>query len=230
MSIGLLVFTLIIGIVQLLTGANVSAADDIATAAAGDIATVYIVSCNESSSGSSGILDGHAFLVVRNDSNSNITVGHYSLKPDFILSVGTWDDSVVPDGACAYYNIEKYRMINTRIDYLPSVYLKASVNQTELSKLTNAINNNYTWEVTKNCARFARYCWNSMFSSTSSYRIPAATVESPMSLVNKIKEKSSYSTNFKFGASRTCGIGSVYRHTAGGKVSLSAQAEKAVKG
>lgn len=198
---------------------------DVVTATS--VATVYIISY-KGSSGSSWSSQGHTCLAVRNDSDSTITIGHYNLSAGSIMTVGSWGN--ISDGKYAYYNIEKYRMVNNIFAYSLSVYYKVSVTLSQIDKLTTAINNNYTWSETKNCARFARYCWNCMFSSTSAYHIPASsTVETPTQMYSKISNMSGYSTNFKFGSSRWCTMDYVYRHTSGGKASLSSAAQRDVK-
>lgn len=193
------------------------------------IASVYIVSY-KSSAGSSWSIDGHTFLAVRNDSDSAITVGHYNLTSGSMLTVGSWGN--IADGKYAYYNIEKYRMINlsNKASYNPNVYYKVEVTASQLASLTTAINNNYTWTNQKNCSRFARYCWNSMFSSSSQYHIDASsTVETPTQMYTKISQMNGYKTNFKFASNRWCTMEYVYRHTASSKASLSADAQKNVK-
>lgn len=142
------------------------------------------------------------------------------------MTIGSWGN--IPDGKVAYYNIEKYRMLKTNLSYSPNVYYKVTVTQKQLSSLTSAINNNYTWTNTKNCARFARYSWNCMFSSDSKYHIDAANVETPRKMYTKIKKMSGSKKNFSFGSKRTCSFKYVYRHTKSSKENLSTAAKKAV--
>lgn len=205
----------------------VNSSANLNAASATKVATVYIISY-KGSAGSSWSTDGHTFLAIRNDSDSKIAIGHYNLSAGSIMTVGTWGN--ISDGKYAYYNIEKYRMVNGVFSYTPNVYYRASVTSSQIGKLTNAINDNYTWSTNKNCSRFARYCWNSMFSSSSAYHIDASsTVETPTQMYSKISKMSGHSTSFKFGSSRTCTMDYVYRHTASGKASLSTAAKKDVK-
>ena len=188
-------------------------------------ASVYIISYKDED-GSSWSIDGHTFLSIRNDSSQTIKVGHYNLSSGSIMTIGSWGN--IPDGKVAYYNIEKYRMLKTNLSYSPNVYYKVTVTQKQLSSLTSAINNNYTWTNTKNCARFARYSWNCMFSSDSKYHIDVANVETPRKMYTKIKKMSGSKKNFSFGSKRTCSFKYVYRHTKSSKESLSTAAKKAV--
>ena len=120
-------------------------------------------------------------------------------------------------------------MVNDIWSYTPSVYVRAAVSQSQLDKLSTAINNNYTWTSTLNCSRFARYCWNSMFSSSSSYHIDASsTIETPVQIYNKIQARSDCRSNFEFGSTRTCVMDNVYVHTSTSKAHLSNAAKSDV--
>ncbi len=195
--------------------------------ASDSVAYVYIVSYSQTAGSSAGGLGGHSFLVVKNLTSDTITVGHYNLGGEHIMSIGSWGN--ISDGAYAYYNIEKYRMVNDIWSYTPSVYVRAAVSQSQLDKLSTAINNNYTWTSTLNCSRFARYCWNSMFSSSSSYHIDASsTIETPVQIYNKIQARSDCRSNFEFGSTRTCVMDNVYVHTSTSKAHLSNAAKSDV--
>lgn len=192
------------------------------------VATVYLVSNGTNTSGASSAITGHSFLVVKNHTSSSLTIGHYNLGKYKYLSIGTWGN--IADGDYAYYNIEKYRMINGICSYTPNVYLKVNVTKSQLEKLTKKINENYTWTLTKNCSRFARYCWNSMFSKDSRYHIEAADlVETPSLMYEKIKDNNYSHANFAFPSSATCGIKKVFVHTKDSKENLSKRAIKNVK-
>lgn len=197
-------------------------------AADNKVATVYIVSCKSGASGSAGAFSGHTFLVVKNKTDSKIAVGHYNLGGGNIMSIGSWGN--ISDGEYVYYNIEKYRMVNDIFGYTPSVYYKVNITNEQLKKLTKAINDNYTWTLTKNCSRFARYCWNSMFDKDSSYHIEAASiVETPVAMYDKIKEMDGYKKNFEFGEKRNCTMSKVFVHTSSSKENLSKDAKADVK-
>lgn len=103
--------------------------------AADTVAYVYIVSYTDEvgSSGATGY-GGHTFLAVKNLTDDKLTIGHYNLGGNHIMSIGSWGN--IPDGNYTYYNIEKYRMVNGVYTYTPSVYVRAEVTANQISKLS----------------------------------------------------------------------------------------------
>lgn len=192
------------------------------------VAKVYILA-NPSGPGSSTSIDdlGHAFLAVLNKSKSSITVGKYKLSPGAFLTVGTWGNK--NDADSCYYNVEKYRMINTKCKYKPNVYLSKNITKKQLSKLSSTINNNCFWSLNRNCAYFARICWNAAVGKNSKLRIKAAVIETPSSLHKKIKRKNSYKANFTFSKNRTCAMKYVYVQLPGGLKHVSKKTQEDVK-
>lgn len=196
------------------------------------VAKVYIITYKQGDSGSSTpktfSIFGHTFFAVLNTSKTKIKVGKYKLSPNAFLTLGTWGN--IPDGKKIYYNVEKYRMINTSTKYLPNVYLSKKVTKSQLNKLSSTINDNNQWSVMKNCARFARYCWNSMVGKKSKLRIKAASIiETPAAIYKKIKKKRFHKSDFAFGEKRFCKMRHVFVQKRGKLKSLSKKAKKKVR-
>ena len=171
---------------------------------------------------------GHAFLAVLNTSKSTIKVGKYKLSSGAFLTVGTYGN--IPDGKRGYYNVEKYRMLYTSEKYKPNVYLSKRVTLKQLKRLSGRINGTCSWTESRNCAYFARRCWNTMVGEKSKLRIkPATGIETPTSMYRKIKKKDSHKANFALSKKRSCTLKHVYIQKAEGLRHLSEKAQKVVK-
>lgn len=91
-------------------------------AADNGVAYVYIVSCSETAGSSGENSREHTFLVVKNLTDSTLTVGHYNLGGNHIMSIGSYGN--IYDGKYAYYNVEKYRISGSAIETPEQIYNK----------------------------------------------------------------------------------------------------------
>lgn len=187
------------------------------------VAYVYIITCTSTVGSSEEGKREHTFLAVKNLLDEDLRVGHYNLGGKHIMTIGSFGN--IYDGKYAYYNVEKYRMVNDLASYTPNVYLRAAVSASQMEKFGEAINRSNVWTEIYNCAGFARDCWNSMFSVLDDEYIPSSTIESPLSIFDKIKSRLDCRYNFEFGDTRTCTMDKVFVHTSTDKENLSIVAQ-----
>lgn len=146
------------------------------------VATLQIISAPKA--GSSGLpgVNGHSFIIVKNDSNATITVGHMPVGAGDSVTVGTYGNRNAHKGI--WYNIEGYaRMTGTYYG------LSCGLTMSDVYTITNVINANDTWSVAKNCSYFAKTVWNAVYASQSVSGVD------PLTLANSIQSKSFCVTN-----------------------------------
>ncbi len=157
------------------------------------IATVTVFSDSDQtgSSGGSSNYYGHAFITVKNNSGSNISVGKLSgIQPNKTVSVGTWGNKSEHTGL--WYDLESY-FVNQGA-YSGRVSASYIMNSSELSTLNSTITNGDYWSLLSNCSTFAKNAWNSVVPS--SYDLSAGYPNTPASLASSIQSVfPNYSTN-----------------------------------
>lgn len=135
------------------------------------------------SSGYTGIETGlghHSWLVVKNLTLSNISVGGLQLASNKKHSVGTWK---TPLHNGIFYNLEKYYENEMSSQ---SVSISAYIDATSLSIINHAFTDSGydTWLPTYNCTDFAIEIWN--YAVDSNYQISAGIINTPRGLKNSI--------------------------------------------
>lgn len=115
------------------------------------VATMLVVSAPSSgiSSGS-----GHAFLVIKNTSDSEITVGHMPVGTHDSVTIGTFGNRSAHCGI--WYNVEGYHRPS------PSYGLLMGVTPKDLATINRTINSNDSWSLSNNCSSFAAKVWNAV--------------------------------------------------------------------
>ena len=148
---------------------------------------IYIYSAintNGSFSGSSGLGNSHAWIVIKNNTSSAVTVGRYKLNANASVTIGTWGNTT-PTGI--WYNKERNKISEFQNNN-NTVYKTASISTSKLSKINSTINSSDTWGLLNNCTHFAIRVWN----SAGDTQISSCTT--PAQLRNKIINTGSYST------------------------------------
>lgn len=108
---------------------------------------------------SSGSLSGHACLIVYNESTIPITIGHMTVGVNDYITIGTFGNRSAHEGI--WYNIEAANMTAiSASDFAQTCYGITTLSQ--ISTLNSAINGSDEWTLTKNCAYFAKHCWNAV--------------------------------------------------------------------
>lgn len=161
-------------------------------------ANMMIVATGEGDS-SLGLINGHAFLIFHNISDSEITVGHMSVPAGESITVGTYMN--LPRHQGIWYNTEAYAEI-----LRPYYGVLTGLTRTELSRVNNYINSHNKYShLTFNCAGFASGVWNTVYEESG---ISGGT---PYTLVDSIRENPYYLTNPFL---PSCSIHDIAYHTA----------------
>lgn len=143
--------------------------------------TVAQVRIFADSTGESSIINtsGHAWLTIKNVSNSNITVGKFSIAPNKTIAVGTWGNKEEHNGL--WYSLEPY-FVHNYSTWSNRSSLLVNIDSTALATLTTYIVNHDSWSLTNNCSSFAVGGWNQICSTTLS----AGVINTPTNLKNSI--------------------------------------------
>lgn len=144
---------------------------------------------NASGSASSLNTSGHSWILIRNGTNSSITVGVKKVAAGGVVTLGTWGNLSKHKGI--WYNEEAYIYSVNSTGFSGRVSLNMNISSSQLSTINTVISNSDSWSLTSNCSTFASKVWNSV-SSTS---IDAGTVNTPSNLAKSIKSKTGYKTN-----------------------------------
>lgn len=147
---------------------------------------IYIyaaINTKSSSSGSSGLGNSHAWIVIKNNTSSQVTIGNYKLNSNASVTIGTWGNTT-PTGL--WYNKErsKYSEFQNNNN---TVYKTGSITTSQLSKINSTINSSDSWSLLNNCTHFAISVWN----QTDETKIGSCTT--PSQLRDKIIATNSYS-------------------------------------
>ena len=149
---------------------------------------------------------GHSFVIIYNNTSSNITVGYYTLSPNDCVSVGLWQkgagggsssggssgnsssgSSSGADYNGIYYNKELYYYNFEETMIEPERY-ETNISTSTLAQISNKIiakNGTYSL-ITYNCAHFATEIWNMVDSSANWY---TGWFRGPKALRTDIKNK-----------------------------------------
>lgn len=148
---------------------------------------VYIyaaINTKSSSSGSSGLGNSHAWIVIKNNTTSQVTVGNYKLNANSSVTVGTWGNTT-PTGL--WYNKERSKIAEFQNNN-NTVYKTTTISTSKLSKINSTINSSDKWTPFNNCTHFAIRVWN----ATGATQIGSCLT--PSQLRDKIINTGSYST------------------------------------
>lgn len=203
-----LVVTLVISITMiyandLSTDITASAADQTT------IATLTIfsdISCGEA-------CGTHSFLYIYNKCSHDLNVLGYYLKPSTGMTIGTFGNC--NNGKGIYINLEAFR-INRYNNYSSRVSLTMNLTYGKLNTLNNTMRNNNKWTTSKNCAWFAKTCWNSVCVSSKKINT-TAKLDTPRGLYNFISNHSKKSVNKKI-INCINDENYIYRYTSKGKL------------
>ncbi|MDE7399693.1 MAG: hypothetical protein K2N06_09225 [Oscillospiraceae bacterium] len=111
-----------------------------------------------SSSSSSEIDAGHAFLSLKNTTWQSIRLGGINVAPGAECTIGTWDISAHQG---IWYNLESYA-INHKGKMPNRVSLSMPVSSVQLERINSYIDSHDSWSLLRNCADFAGRIWNSV--------------------------------------------------------------------
>ncbi len=155
--------------------------------------TVFADADQTGSSGGSSNYYGHAFITVKNNSGSSISVGNLSgIQSNKTVSVGTWGNKAEHTGL--WYNLESYFV--SQGSYSGRISVSYIMNSSELSTLNSMIINGDYWSYTSNCSTFAQDAWNSVVDPA--YELSAGwPIDTPAGLASDIQSVfyGNYSTN-----------------------------------
>ena len=159
-----------------------------AQAATGDVVaelTIYSDGTAVGTEGSIGIIGGHSFITVKNESSSVISVGKLAgIAPSETVTVGTWGNKKEHPGV--WYNLESY-FIHLDMSAYATASLARTLTSSELKTLNNFISKHDSYNaVTNNCSTFASGAWNSV--SPWSEDLFAGIPNTPTALFNSIKQ------------------------------------------
>lgn len=145
---------------------------------------------DSSSSSSSSIQIGHAFLSIFNEYSDPIVIGKMHVNSLEGITLGTWGNK---DGHVGlWYNMERRTGIGDRVSL--STYLKAD----KFNKLTAYINSHDEWTLFNNCSTFASGAWNTISDeiiNAGAINTPAGLKASILSYKNHKVNDSIYSTD-----------------------------------
>lgn len=159
------------------------------------VATVSIFSDadQDGSSGGSSSYYGHAFITIKNNSGSTISVGNLSgIQSNKTVSVGTWGNKAEHTGL--WYDLESYFV--SQGSYSGRISVSYIMNSSELATLNSMIINGDSWSYLSNCSTFAKNAWNAV--APDPYDLSAGwPINTPSGLASSIQSvfSGSYSTN-----------------------------------
>lgn len=122
-----------------------------------------------SSSGSSGLGNSHAWVVIKNTGAAK-NIGGYVLSHNASVTIGAWGNTT-PTGI--WFNQER-KKINEFQNNDNTVYKKILVKESEIPAINNVLNNFGDWTFYNNCTHLATRLWNSVGGSLSQSVTPAA--------------------------------------------------------
>lgn len=166
------------------------------------VGRLQIVSAPKTGSIGSAGISGHSFIVVKNTSDTVITVGHMPVKPGDSITIGTYGNRDAHKGI--WYNIEGCTSIIGT-----SYGLACALTMSDIYTINNVINANDAWSLTKNCSYFAKTVWNAVYPTESLSGID------PLTLANSIQNKDFCVTNPAIPSKSKSDIA---RHTSSGYV------------
>ncbi len=161
------------------------------------VATMDVVSFSGGGSFSSTGYKGHSFLIFKNTSNSNITIGHMPVAPGESITIGTFGNRSAHSGI--WYNIEGYHGVSST-----SYGLRTGLTTGQLLLVNQEINGHDSWSLSNNCSAFARDVWNAADSGNT------LSGGNPAALASSIKKCSGYTTNPTIPSKS---LNSIARHT-----------------
>lgn len=151
-----------------------------------------------SSSSSSDIGSGHAWLVIENQTGSRHSFYNTYILAGETFSIGTWgnieDPNTGSNAKNAWLNLEAY--LNYGAYSVSSLTITITVSElTTISKYCKEKNN---WNIVANCAYFASYIWNQIAPDDLQINAFGGVAYFPSILKSSIEEKDSYQSNRVF--------------------------------
>lgn len=169
-------------------GYFVTASAETTTEAYVGILTIF--SSPPSSSSASSVLNlGHAFLSFKNTSSNPILIGALEVGRGQEITFGTWQNGRHGhDGI--WYNLESY-CINHKGEMSNRVSKSMNVTMNNVATINYMIRTNDSWDYFTNCSTFASAVWDSI----SEYVLTPLGVDTPNALARGIKCSGDYTTN-----------------------------------
>lgn len=109
-------------------------------------------------------INGHAFLVVENISDTDQIVGSAVLAPGTCISLGTFSN--LEEHVGLWYGLECFRTVAGQHNYNSSIGIQTSLNADQLAVLTKNLLKADHWSTVYNCSSFAVAMWNSVCADT----------------------------------------------------------------
>lgn len=161
-----------------------------ASAAAATVATLTIHADPTGGIGSSSTdftvdTGCHAFLSIRNKTNSNIYVLGVPVTPNGSITIGTFGNQKDKFGTGIYTNLEAYK-IKYKGAYKSRVSLSINLTYSQLNTVQNTMRANNQHTPRCNCAWFAAKVWNSV-APDSLWLYAGSITPTPKMLANDIK-------------------------------------------
>ena len=125
----------------------------------------------------------HAFITIKNVSNTSINVGKFSgIAPGRTMSIGTWGNQSEHKGL--WYDLEEYFVFKYAA-YPGRISVSYIMTADQLTRLNSLVINNDAWTLTNNCSSFAARAWNTTVESA--YSLSAGFPNTPKNLASNIK-------------------------------------------
>ena len=137
------------------------------------------VSDHTSTSSSSTLFSGHAFISVKNTSNFTIPMGALNVPLNAEMSFGSWD---LPNHSGIIYNLETCK--NHEEEQSHYINVKTTLRGSDLSDLNNHMATHDFWEWNNNCSYFAISMWGLVSSAPVrfNYWLEDIAIETPYML------------------------------------------------
>lgn len=139
----------------------------------------------------SGDGNGHAWIVVTNDTTHTYSLGYYSMTPGETVTVGLWSSIGETGNNGVWYNSESYAISELGL-WDGRVSLSMTITTSQLSKISDYIAKHDYWNASYNCSCFAKDIWNMVSDDDVNC---GWMVNLPAWLCDSIRGKSSYYTN-----------------------------------
>ena len=134
---------------------------------------------DHSSTSSSSLVTGHAFISVKNTSDLTIPMGALNIPSNTEMSFGTWD---LPNHSGIIYNLETCK--NHEEEQSHYINVKTILRGSDLADLNNHMATHDFWEWNNNCSYFAISMWGLVSSAPVkfNYWLEDIAIETPYML------------------------------------------------
>lgn len=124
---------------------------------------------------------GHAFISVRNQTDTPLSMGDYLLQAGEEATVGTW---VMSAHAGLWYNLETEYVRQGW--YTGRISLSMEISQSGMDSLSELLKQSDSWTPLTNCSAFAASVWNS--AAIDENKLSASGLMTPARLASSLKE------------------------------------------